>query len=75
VDALIASEFWEDTVLVVTYDESNNISITLHHRFPTPEQEPWVNAQGSFPLGMLHPSAPAMRVPAIIVSPWTYGAG
>jgi phospholipase C len=75
VDALIASEFWEDTVLVVTYDESNNNFDHVTPPFPTPEQEPWVNAQGSFPLGYAAPIGAGMRVPAIIVSPWTYGAG
>jgi phospholipase C len=75
VDALIASDFWEETVLVVTYDETNNNFDHVIPPFPTPEQEPWVNALGEYPLGYAAPIGAGMRVPAIIVSPWTYGAG
>jgi len=50
VDALIASDFWEETVLVVTYDETNNNFDHVVPPFPTPEQEPWVNALGQYPL-------------------------
>lgn len=71
VDALIASQFWEETVLVVVYDETDTHFDHVTPPFPTPEQEPWVKTQtiGPAPIGA------GMRVPAIIVSPWTYGVG
>lgn len=76
VDALIASEFWQETVLVVVYDETDTHFDHVTPPFPTPEQEPWVNAMpgGQSSIGAA-PIGAGMRVPAIIVSPWTYGAG
>jgi hypothetical protein len=76
IDALIASKFWDDTVLVVTYDETDTHFDHVVPPLATPDEEPWVNNSGSaFPLGYAAPIGAGMRVPAIIVSPWTYGAG
>ena len=100
VDALMGSRFWESTVLIITYDESNTRFDHLppplspdprqivHGPLPPPF-EPWVDdGSGTFD-DLNAPGAPdgrstmdyaapigaGMRVPTIIVSPWTYQRG
>jgi phospholipase C len=86
VDALMQSQsdFWDSTVLVITYDESD----THFDHLPPPlspdprtqprpqPYEPWVqdDSAGS---GFSSPApiGAGMRVPTIIVSPWTYQQG
>jgi phospholipase C len=80
VDALIASQYWETTVLVIVYDETNtHFDHVVPPLAPTPDDEPWINEVNDPPnnqgLGYAAPIGAGMRVPAIIVSPWTYGAG
>jgi phospholipase C len=82
VDALMESPFWESTVLIITYDESDT---HFDHLPPTlsPDPgaqprplpyEPWVqDHSGGF--ASPAPIGGGMRVPAIIVSPWTYQRG
>jgi Phosphoesterase family len=88
VDALIQSEFWESTVLVLTYDEGNS----AFDHLPPPQSpdpatqpppqphEPWVqDDSGTTDSGNAvnypAPIGAGMRVPAIIISPWTYQRG
>jgi phospholipase C len=72
VDALIESQYWQSTVFVVVYDETN---VNFDHVVPplpaTPEDEPWIIG----PMPYAAPVGAGMRVPMIIVSPWTYGQG
>jgi phospholipase C len=91
VDALMASEFWESTVLVITYDETD---VHFDHMppplSPDPRQvlaglqpspyEPWVeDASGTsddgYAINYPAPVGAGLRVPTIIVSPWTYQRG
>jgi phospholipase C len=73
VDAVIESEFWESTALVVVYDESD---CHFDHVVPptaSSADEPWVNDAGGY--GQPAPIGAGPRVPAIVVSPWTYRRG
>ncbi len=72
VDAVMAGD-WENTVLIITYDE--NDGHFDHVKPPTPLQgvasnEPWVSINGT-----PGPIGGGFRVPTLIVSPWTVGAG
>jgi phospholipase C len=85
VDAVISSPHWLNTVLVITYDETN----THFDHVPPPISpdprkdaaafmEPWVTDNGGtndVPYPVAAPIGAGMRVPTIIVSPWTYGVG
>lgn len=84
VEALMESEFWDSTVLVITYDESD----THFDHLPPPlspdpraqprpqPYEPWVQDKSSNSgFSSPAPIGAGMRVPAIIVSPWTYRRG
>ena len=93
VDALRKSEFWESTVLIITYDESDTHFDHLPPPLsPDPRQvpdgvpfEPWVQDvsgmgdETAFGVNSIldtpAPIGAGMRVPTIIVSPWTYGRG
>lgn len=95
VDALMGSEFWESTVLIITYDESNTHFDHLPPPLsPDPRQvldglrpppfEPWVEDNSgtiseldgvAYAIGYPAPIGAGMRVPTIIVSPWTYQRG
>jgi phospholipase C len=88
VDALMQSEFWDSTALVITYDEGNNAFDHLPPPLspnpagePQPQLwEPWVqDDSGTADSGreIDYPAAigGGMRVPAIVVSPWTYRRG
>jgi phospholipase C len=95
VDALMASEFWESTVLIITYDESNTHFDHMPPPLsPNPQQvqdglqqppfEPWVEDLSgtistlkgvNYAINYPAPIGAGMRVPTIIVSPWTYQRG
>ena len=78
VDAVINSRFWDSTVLIVVYDESNS---HFDHVVPTmasSDQETWVidlSGEGAALDGVATPIGAGPRVPAIIISPWTYRQG
>jgi hypothetical protein len=76
VDALINSEFWSTTVLVICYDETDthfdHVVPPFSPNPPSGNDEPWIDDPN---LGYAAPIGAGMRVPAIIVSPWTYRAG
>jgi phospholipase C len=73
VEAIMGGPDWENTILIITYDE--NDGHFDHVPPPTPQRgmatdEPWVtDGNGTAPVGG------GYRIPAIIVSPWTYQAG
>jgi phospholipase C len=83
VDALMESEFWESTVLVITYDESD----THFDHLPPPlspdprmqprpqPYDPWIQDESGTGFSLPAPIGAGMRVPTIIVSPWTYQQG
>jgi len=87
VDALIASPKWLSTVLVIVYDETDtHFDHVIPPLSPDPRPtaaapiqpgepyEPWVN--DAYAAGLDDaPIGAGMRVPAIIVSPWTYHGG
>jgi phospholipase C len=88
VDALMQSEYWESTVLVITYDENDCHFDHLPppvspdpRAQPTPNPyEPWVYDDAGVQevgttLDYPVPVGAGLRVPAIIVSPWTYQRG
>jgi phospholipase C len=93
VDALMGSRFWESTVLIITYDESNTHFDHLTPPLsPSPQQvldglrpfEPWVQDLSgtistlngvNYAIDYPAPIGAGMRVPTIIVSPWTYQRG
>lgn len=88
VDGLMQSPFWGSTVLVITYDEGNNafdhlpppLSPDPAGLSPAQPWEPWVeDDSGTTDSGPAvnypAPIGGGMRVPAIIVSPWTYLRG
>lgn len=85
VDALMNSQFWEETVLIITWDETD----THFDHVPPPlntdsSAEPFVfesqspDDKTSVSVAGINYNAPigaGMRVPAIIVSPYTIGKG
>jgi phospholipase C len=79
-DALYGSEFWGTTVLVITWDETDcHFDHVVPPLPPEPTgDEPWVDTQGGINdagLGWVVPVGAGMRVPMIVVSPWTYRQG
>jgi len=86
VDAVINSPDWESTVLIIVYDETGtHFDHVVPPLSPDPSQvapgdpfEPWANDEGGTndtPFVGAAPIGAGMRVPAIIVSPWTYQGG
>jgi phospholipase C len=79
VEAVMAGE-WENTILIITYDENDGHFDHVVLTTPTAPStaaaaagdEPWVTLQGSGVMGP-GPVGAGFRVPTIIVSPWTVG--
>eukprot|EP01133_Synstelium_polycarpum_P013833 gene13833-16310_t len=69
VNALINSSNWENTVLIVDYDESGGfIDHVAPPIAPYGTLDEWINtSEGPQPIG------PGLRVPSFIVSPWHTG--
>jgi phospholipase C len=55
---------WDSTVLILTYDEFGGRFDHVRHPLPTSAEEPYIDGQAI---------GPGLRVPAIIISPWTVG--
>jgi phospholipase C len=75
VNAVVNGKHWENTVLVITYDE--NDGHFDHVAPPVPhgpgQIEPWVSGGSGW--AAASPVGAGFRIPTIIVSPWTVGAG
>ncbi|GAM21335.1 hypothetical protein SAMD00019534_045100 [Acytostelium subglobosum LB1] len=69
VNAIKNGSSWEDTVLIINYDETGG----FWDHYPPPVApigtlDEWINVDGAAPIG------PGYRVPAFIVSPWSSGS-
>ena len=73
VNSVINSHFWESTVLVIVYDKSNNHFDHVVPGMASSNQETWVTDTTAY--NQPAPIGAGPRVPAIIVSPWTYQKG
>jgi phospholipase C len=62
-DAILDGD-WDSTVLILTYDEFGGHFDHVRHALPTSAEEPYINGKAI---------GPGLRVPTIIISPWTVG--
>ncbi len=72
------SPLWESTVFILTYDENDGHFDHVRPPTPTPAEEPWLDAgtsAGDGPDLGPQPIGLGFRVPAIVISPWTFGRG
>jgi phospholipase C len=78
VDALMAGPDWQETILIITYDENDGhfdhaVPPTSPNPGPGTNSEPWVSNYPGWTQAA--PVGAGFRVPTIIVSPWTVANG